>query len=283
MAGPQRFSFVQLDLAGTVGLDEGRYLGHEPERVLVVKVSGLPAPPRRRLRRAKPKDAEPEAKLASVPLTSLTAIRPEGLGDADAAGRWLEQVREDQELTEAAIAEALLLINEAVHASRTATLDAHRADVDSEHALAVRIGFGHGEELADGRWEEAIEVPAGERRRRAEALRPQERIAAVLGARERVCACELLLLRARADVDATRTREAALQLRVGLEALLAERSAFATTAQKPDLAALDERRKITGAAANEALAGDLSEARAAEVIETLRLCERVLRRRRALG
>lgn len=283
MAGPQRFSFVQLDLAGTVGLDEGRYLGHEPDRVLVVKVSGLRAPPRRRLRRAKPKDAEPEAKLASVPLTSLTAIRPEGLGDADAAGRWLEQVREDQELTEAAIAEALLLINEAVHASRTATLDAHRADVDSEHALAVRIGFGHGEELADGRWEEAIEVPAGERRRRAEALRPQERIAAVLGARERVCACELLLLRARADVDATRTREAALQLRVGLEALLAERSVFATTAQKPDLAALDERRKITGAAANEALAGDLSEARAAEVIETLRLCERVLRRRRALG
>lgn len=283
MTGPQRFPFVQLDLAGTVGLDEGRYLGRDPKRVLVVQVAGLPTPPRRRLRRAMPKYAEPETKLASVPLTSLTAIRPEALGDAAAAVHWLEQMREDRELTEAAIAEAVLLINEAVHASRTATLDAHRADIDAEHALAVRIGFGHGEDLADGRWEEAIEIPAGERRRRAEMLRPQERVAAVLSARERVSACELLLLRARADTDAVRTREAALQLRVGLEALLAERAAFATTAQTDDLATLDERRKITGEAANEALAGDLSEARTAEVVETLRLCERVLRRRRALG
>ena len=219
----------------------------------------------------------------TVPLTSLTAIRPEPLGDEDAAAAWLETLRDDQEAMEAVIADALLLINEAVHASRTATLDAHRADIDSEHALAVRIGFGAGDELADGRWEEAIEIPHGERRRRAEVLRPQERIAAVLGAREHVAACELLLLRARADVDAARTREAALQVRVGLEALLAERSAFATSGQQEDLAALDERRKLTGEAANEALLGELSDARAAEVVETLSLCERVLRRKRALG
>ena len=40
---------------------------------------------------------------------------------------------------------------------------------------------------------------------------------------------------------------------------------------------------MTGEAANEALAGELAEPRAAEVTETLRLCERVLRRKRALG
>ena len=114
-------------------------------------------------------------------------------------------------------------------------------------------------------------------------LRPQERIAAVLGGRERVAACELLLLRARADLDAARTLEAALQVRVGLEALLSERSAFATSGQQQDLTALDDRRGITGEAANEALLGELSDARAAEVVETLRLCERVLRRKRALG
>ena len=283
MAGPQRFPFVQFDLAGTVGLEDGRYLGREPERVLVVRVAGLPAPRRRRLRRVKPTAAEPGARVKTVPLTSLTAIRPEALGDEAAAGDWLENLRGDQKAVEAAIADALLLINEAIHASRTATLDAHRADVDSEHALAVRIGYGGGDELADGRWEEAIEVPHGERRRRAEVLRPQERIAAVLGGRERVAGCELLLLRARADVDAARTREAALQVRVGLEALLAERSAFATSGQEQDLAALGERRKLTGEAANEALEGELSEERAAEVVETLKLCERVLRRRRALG
>ena len=57
-----------------------------------------------------------------------------------------------------------------------------------------------------------------------------------------VAACELLLIRARADLDAGRTREAALQLRVGLEALLAEREALAAPDQDEDLAALDERR-----------------------------------------
>ncbi len=283
MAGPQRFPFVQLDLAGTVGLDDGRYLAREPERVLVVRVSGLPAPRRRRLRRAKPVHADSGARVETVPLTSLTAITPEELGEENAATSWLEALRGDEEATKAVIADALLLINEAVHASRAATLDAHRADIDAEHALAVRIGFGSGDELADGRWEEAIEIPHGERRRRAEVLRPQERIAAVLGDRERVAACELLVLRARADIDAARTREAALQVRIGLEALLAEREAFATSGQEEDLAALGERRKITGEAANQALSGELSDERAAEVVETLELCERVLRRKRALG
>jgi hypothetical protein len=105
----------------------------------------------------------------------------------------------------------------------------------------------------------------------------------VLGRRTTVAACELLLIRARSDLDAGRTREAALQLRVGLEALLAEREALAAPDQEKDFAALDERRQITGEAANEALAGELSEARAAEVTETLRLSERVLRRKRARG
>ena len=53
--------------------------------------------------------------------------------------------------------------------------------------------------------------------------------------------------------------------------------------QEADLAALDERRKATGDAANEALQGPLSAERAAEVEETLAICERVLRRRAAHG
>ena len=98
-----------------------------------------------------------------------------------------------------------------------------------------------------------------------------------------MAACELLLIRARSDLDAGRVREAALQVRVGLEALLADREALAAPDQDKDFAALDERRAITGEAANEALAGELSDERAAEVTETLRIAERVLRRKRALG
>ena len=51
---------------------------------------------------------------------------------------------------------------------------------------------------------------------------PEERFAALLGGREQVLACEELVLRARADLDAGREREAALQARVALESLLAE-------------------------------------------------------------
>ncbi len=267
-----------------MGLEDGRYLGREPERVLVVGVADAPPKPRRRISRAKPKDADPEADAPLVPVTTLTAIAADReLGEEEAARTWLATVRADPEAIAAEISEALLLINRAVHAHRAAALDPQIADVGAGGALALRIGFGTGDELAEGRYSEAIDVPHSERRRRAEVLRPQERVAEVLGGRSAVAACELLLIRARADLDAGRGREAALQVRVGLEALLAEREALAAPDQDDDFAALGERRTITGEAANEALAGELDGERAAEVAETLRICERVLRRKRALG
>lgn len=281
--------FVQLEFAGSVGLEDGRYLarastgGEEPERVLVVRVAGAPLPSRRRLSRAKPKPSDPDREQPTVPLTTLTVIRATPLGDSESAERWLDELRDDSERLTAELSAALVLINRAIHVHRAAVLDPTLADVDAERALVARVGFGEGEQLADGRFARAIEVPRSSRARRAEALRPQERLAAVLGGRETVAACELLILRARTDLDAGRTREAALQLRVGIEALLAERDSLRAPGQDEDLAALDARRRLTGEAANEALAGELSERRLAEVAETLGRCERVLRRRRALG
>jgi hypothetical protein len=251
--------------------------------VLVVRVDNAPPHPRRRLGRAKPRNSDPADAGPAVPRTTLTVVRPEALGEQEAAAAWLAGLRDDPDAVAAELAAGVEFLNRAVHAHRAATLDTAIADVTAGAALAVRVGFGTGEDLAEGAYAEAIEVPLGERRRRAELLRPQERVAEVLGGRGTVPACELLLIRARADLDAGRTREAALQLRVGLEALLAEREALAAPDQDKDFAALDERRQVTGEAANEALAGDLSEARAAEVTETLRISERVLRRKRALG
>ena len=51
---------------------------------------------------------------------------------------------------------------------------------------------------------------------------PEERFAALVGGHGSPLAADELVLRARADLDAGRTREAALQARVALEALLAE-------------------------------------------------------------
>lgn len=283
MTGEARFPFVQLELAGTTGLEDGRYLGHDPERVLVVRVAGAPAPARRRLNQPKPKDADPGAGPPQVPVTTLTAVRPAPFADDALAGRWLAGLRDDPEAIEVEISDGVAFINIAVHAHRASVLDPDQADVSAEHALVVRIGFGSGDELVEGRFSEAIEVPHSVRRRRAEALRPQERVAAVLSGREAVAACELLLLRARSDLDAGRVREAALQLRVGLEALLADRGELRAPGQEDDLATLDGRRRITGEAANEALAGRLTGERTAELTETLGISERVLRRQRARG
>jgi hypothetical protein len=251
--------------------------------VLVVEVAGAPQPPRRRFGKPKPKAADPEAADPTVPLTTLTVIRPDSLGDEQAAAAWLAALRDDTERAAGELADSLGLINRAIHAHRTAVLDPNLPDVAGEHALAVRIGFGTGEELADGSFSEAFEVPRAARRRRGEALRPQERLAAVMRGDEQVATCELLILRARADLDAGRTREAALQLSIALPALLGEREALTAEGQEDDLAALEERRSAAETAAAEALRGELGEDRATELRETLELAERVLRRQRALG
>ena len=64
-------------------------------------------------------------------------------------------------------------------------------------------------------------------------LRPQERLAAILGGRDVALACEELALRARLDADAGRWREAAFQLRVALEAAIAELGPWPGRATSP--------------------------------------------------
>jgi hypothetical protein len=105
-------------------------------------------------------------------------------------------------------------------------------------------------------------------------------VAAVLGGREAMAPSETLILRARLDLDQGRAREAALQLRVGLEALLRDGGVGAEDRQADDLASLAERRDGVVEAANQALRGDPDPARVAELDETVAICERVLRRRR---
>jgi hypothetical protein len=274
--------FVQLELAGTVGLEDGRYLGRDPERVLVVRTTNPQTPPRRRLGRAKPKDTDPNVPTSAVPMTTLTVITPEPLGDRAAATAWLEAQRHDEDALDAAIVSALELANQAVHAHRAAVADPGIPDVGSDAALAVRVGFGEGEELVDGHYSEAVDVPSSERRRRrSEALRPTERVAGVLAGRESVAACELLLLRARTDVDAGRDRESALQLRTALAALLAERETFGAEGQAPDIETLKAAQAGVNAAGEAALAGELSPEQVKTVSDALGVAERILRRERA--
>ena len=255
--------------------------GPDTTLVLVAETVGAPSPARRRLRKAKPQAAELGGS-ATVPVTRLMVVVTTELQDDP--GRWLGRMRDDAEMRGELVERGLMCIRKAVAARRVSASDPSVVDPSIESALVIRIGYGEGDELVERQWEEAIEIPREARSAtRGEALRPQERMAALLGLRDTPLVCEELILRARADMDAGRIREAALQVRVGLEALLAERERLSGHGQEADLDTLTGRRKATGEAANEALGGALRGDRSTEVKQTLEICERVLRRRAAHG
>lgn len=284
------FGFAQLDFAGRLAVADGRYVlrDDDRERVLVVETLGAPPPTGRR--RRKPRGARIDDLPSELPLTRITAVRAfEPLADERSAEDWLDAASGEEETVDRLLEEAIDDLNRALHAQAIASSDPHPQVVTPGRSVAMRIGFGSGELLADGLFTAARQVdpgrrPDSRRRMRDEELEPQQRVAAVLGGRERFDVCELLLLRARSDLDAGRNREAALQLRVGLEALLVElRGALADPGHEEDMATLDVRRHAVGELANAALRGDLSADEAAALTEILGTAERVLRRRRILG
>lgn len=215
----------------------------------------------------------------------MTVVTTQDLGGADAAARWLDRAGGDPEAAGAFVERAVRLVNEALHAHATAAQDPYVGAVSAEGALTTRLGYGEGEQVADGRWSDARELLAAEpRRRRTEALAPAERVAAVLGGRERVEPSEALLMRARLDLDQGRLREAALQLEAGIVALIAE-PATSSPAAAEDVNELRARRDELGAVAEAARRQplELDPDRAAWLSETLARAERTLRRRRAAG
>lgn len=280
---------MQFEFPGVLALPDGRYLARQEdgERVLVVETVAAPAAPRRR--RRKPKRVEAGEVAPTLPLARVTAIRAqEPFGSGAEAEGWASEAISSEETIDAAVGEGLGLLNRALHAQAAAGADPLAAERHAEEAVAVRIGHGSGKEVAAGRFTTAhlVDVRTGSasrRRQRDEELRPQERVAAVLGGREQLDACETLVLRARADLDAGRRREAALQLRVALEAMLVELDgALADPGHTKDMAELEGRRSEVGEAANAALRGDLSLDEEKRVEELTAICERVLRRRRVL-
>jgi hypothetical protein len=272
-------------------LADGRYLARresdEGESVLVIET--IAAPPRPGRRRRRPREAEAAEPPAEVPLARATAIRAfEPFERGEEAAAWLASATAEESAADAVVEVGMALVNDALHAHAIAAADPHSHAVTPERAVAVRIGWGSGEETAAGAFSEAREVDvaatkASPRRRRTEDMRPQERVAALLRGRERAATCEVLLLRARADFDAGRQREAALQLRVGVEALLAELlGALDDDGHRKDIELLKGRTPALEVAAGEALTGDLPLESVTAVRETLEIAERVLRRRRLL-
>lgn len=284
-AGSPLFCFVQAEFPWPLGPPDGRYLLRAPgdpdgpaTHVLVFATLG--APERRRLGRRRPREAAgepPPTPVATGRATIIDTGRP--LDGAEAARRWLSCAGEDE------LRSGLGVLNRALHAFRLASADPYLQPVSRRQAIVARVGYGAGEEVADGLWTAALELPAPDaHRRRGRALVPQARLAAVLGARQSPLACEELTLRARLDLDHGRSREAALQLLVALDAALAELTADGHGAElAPRLDELRGRREAVAAAAQAALSGSLDEAQAETVRLTVERIEAALRARAAAG
>jgi hypothetical protein len=241
------------------------------ESVLVLSTLG--APERRLLQRNRPQAVE-SAEPEPVPTARATVVRAAPFSSDSEAAAWLSGADLEEE-TRAAIH----VLNRALHAHRVATADPYVPELSAERALVVRIGYGSGEDVANGRYGEALELPRSVRRRTKRSMEaPEERFAALLGGRAEVLPAEELVLRARADLNAGRLAEAALQARVAIEALLA--AGVASAESGPAGGSLAAHREAIASAANAALSGELPGGSAAALEEAVAAMELALKRRR---
>ena len=261
---PERlFLFLQLEFPWELGPPDGRYLLRErgepgwvglsktevpqPERVVVLNTLGA----RRRAgegrsaiglrarssRRARDTTPEP----APVATSRATIIDPVSVSAERQAQSWLAGIDAERE-TSAAIA----VLNRVLFSHRIAAANPHTHEVSPAQALVIRAGWGEGEQLADGHWLHARELPwtqSSRAKRRAAALRPQERLAELLGARSEELLCEELALRARLDLDQGRLPHAAHELDAALCAAFSELGEEANPALAPRV---DELRALHG-------------------------------------
>jgi hypothetical protein len=147
-------------------------------------VQTLGAPhPESRLRRRRARAVDSPAHPETVPVTRVTVAGGEPFEDDRAARRWLEATADDPGARVAEARSAVALLNRALAALREATEDPLIHDAGASQALAIRIGWGTGDQLADGEWTEAAQLPPPPTPRRA-SLDPQEQVARALSGRE---------------------------------------------------------------------------------------------------
>ena len=270
---------MQFEFPWALGPADGRYVvretaGEPASHVLVLTTLG--APERRRLRDRHGRPAAPEPPPAPVTTARATVIHAEPASRADAE-QWVTTAGPEE------AEEALTVVARAVRAHRIASGDPALRAPSLTQALVVRIGQGAGEQVAEGRWSSARELPPprATHRRRTAGLHPQERMAALLGGHARALACEELALRARADLDAGRLQEAALQLRVALEAAIAElpTAADASADMPTRVAELRECASAVSALADAALTSELPATASETLAPALQRLESALRAR----
>ena len=300
---PERlFVFIQLEFPWLLGAPDGRYLlragaDGEAEHVVVLGTLattraagaryGAPGGARWRLpRRARARGPGPPATPEPAPVAStrVTVVDPVSLSAELQARSWLEDLDRERD-----VRAAVEVVNRVLHSQRIAAADPYVHEVSPAQALVIRAGWGEGEQVADGRWLHARELPwapdGGSRRRggRSAALRPQERLAVLLGGRGAGLICEELTLRARLDLEQGRPAHAALELAQAYAAALSELRAEGRQDLAIRVAELEQLRHGVIEQAQAALAQDASGPDEEIVAHALERLEATLRARTAAG
>jgi len=303
------FIFIQMEFPWALGPAEGRYLLRagaeaEPERVVVLgtlaagrMAIGAPAPraagrvPIRERWTSRGGGRPATAEPVPVITTRATVIDPVSLAVDQQAQAWLQGLDRERE-----VLAATAIINRVLHSHRLASADPYVHEVSPSQALVIRAGWGEGEQVADGAWSHARELPWGRRERgrgragglgrrrdRSWALRPQERLAAVLGGRTEMLLCEELVLRARLDLDQGRLSHAAIQLEDAYAVAIQELRIEDRQDLAIRLAELEQLHPRVSEQALAALPASAGEPQSEPVTHALERLEAALRARTATG
>jgi len=298
------FVFIQLEFPWALGPADGRYLlrtgaDAEAERVVVIGTLGAARAAGRGaaggmgpsiLQRLGSRNADAPATPEPAPVTTtrVTVVDPISLSAEHQARAWLDDLDRHRDV-QAAVA----VINRVLHSHRIASADPYVHEVSPVQALVIRAGWGEGEQVASGQWLHARELAFGPSARRSAgprgrgarsaALRPQERLAALLGGRGTTLLCEELTLRARLDLDQGRPRHAALELDSALAAAVPELRAEGRQDLAIRVAELEQLRAGVAEQAQAALGQGSRQPDGEIVAHALERLESALRARTARG
>jgi hypothetical protein len=216
----------------------------------------------------------------------ITVIRADQPFESESAAEdWLDRL-DDSDFTGEILDDGVATLDRArsVHAASAALPFGTPTEIGA--ILAARIGYGEGEQVASGRFLEALDVDARggtaeKRRERLARTGSLARSAAILGGRETVTACELMVPRIRMDLETGNDAAARLAIAGAVGATVSELEfALDDEGHEKDLDRLEELLPGLREVSERAEAGTTDPGDLPRVEEALDVAERVIRRRR---
>ncbi|OJU93677.1 MAG: hypothetical protein BGO23_13680 [Solirubrobacterales bacterium 67-14] len=254
--------------------------------MLVTETEGALPPARRRRRR--PRKAVRAQAPVTVSVTVATVIRADSPFDSEVAAEdWLDRL-DESDFTGEVLDDAVATLDRARAADATASGRPFGTPTEVGSILAARIGYGEGDQVASGRYLEALDVDArggtaAKRRERLARTGSLARTAAILGDREQAAACEVLVPRVRLDLATGNEAAARLAIETAVGATIGELEfALEDEGHEQDLDQLERLLPTLAEVSARAAQGGGEPADIGLVEEALELAERVIRRRRIL-